>query len=329
MTNDLRRRSGALLVLQLFVGGTALATALGAAAQGYPDRPIRFVVTHAAGGALDASARQLADKLGPKIGQQIIVDNRPGAAGLLAAAMVAKAPPDGYTLAFVSSSFTILPLLHAQMPFAMSELTAVASVVSAPFVLVTLPKSPFKTLPEFLALAHGQPGRLTWGSGGNGSFGHLLGAWLSAEAKISVTHVPYKGESPALQGLLGNEVSVMPLNITSSLSLLKAGKLQALAVSGDRRSPLLPDVPTIREVSVPVSVAPWFGLLAPAGVPKAILDRLNKAVDETLQEPELRDRFIGLGFEVGGGPRAALQAAIERERAQWAQIVKERQIRFD
>lgn len=298
-------------------------------AQAYPDRPIKLIVTHAAGGALDASARQLAEKLAIKLGQPVVVENRPGAAGLTATGFVAKSPPDGYTLAFISSSFTILPLLYPSMPFQMSEIAPVANIVQAPFVLSASPNAPFKTFPEFLEQAKAQPGKLSWGSGGNGSFGHLLGAWLNAEANVNIMHVPYKGESPAMQGLLAGDVSVVPLNITSTLSLIKAGKLKPLAVSGNRRSPMLPDVPTVSEFSVPVSVAPWFAMVAPAGVPKPVLARLNLAVNQALQDPELRDRFTGAGFEIVGGSEATLQSMIDREGALWARIVKQRNIRFD
>ncbi len=323
-------RRAFLPALVLGLSWIASVLAPGAAqAQTFPDRPIRLIVTHAAGGALDATARQLAEKLSPKLGQQVIVENRVGAAGMVATAFVAKSPPDGYTLAFVSSSFTILPLLYPNMPFQMSELTGVANVVQAPFVLAVLPNAPFKTLPEFLAQAKAQPGKFTWGSGGNGSFGHLLGAWLNAEAGVNITHVPYKGEAPALQGLLAGDVSVVPLNITSSLSLIKSGKLMPLAVSGNRRSAMLPDVPTIAEQSVQVAVAPWFAMLAPAGVPKPVLARLNEAVNQALQERDLRERLQNIGFEIVGGSEATLQAMVERERVQWARIVKERSIRFD
>ncbi len=281
------------------------------------------------GGALDASARQLAEKLTLNLGQPVVVENRPGAAGLTATAFVAKSPADGYTLAFISSSFTILPLLHPNMPFQMSEIAPVANIVQAPFVVSAAPNAPFKTFPEFLAQAKAQPGRLSWGSGGNGSFGHLMGAWLNAEADANITHVPYKGEAPALQGLLAGDVSVVPLNITSTISLIKAGKLKPLAVSGSRRSALLPDVPTVSEQSVPVVVAPWFAMVAPAGVPKPVMARLNQAVNQALQERELRDRFQNAGFEIVGGSEATLQSMMDREGALWARIVKQRNIRFD
>jgi len=330
-----RRRLPALVPVLVSIVGFGLASVVSllapatAHAQAFPDKPIRLVVTHAAGGALDASARQLAEKLSPKLGQPVVVENRVGAAGMVATAYVAKSPPDGYTLAFVSSSFTILPLLYPNLPFQMSDVVPVANVVQAPFVLAAVPNAPFKTLAEFLAQAKAQPGKLSWGSGGNGSFGHLLGAWLNAEANVNITHVPYKGEAPALQGLLANDVSVVPLNITSTLSLIKSGKLRPLAVSGAKRSPMLPDVPTITESSVKVVVAPWFGILAPAGVPRPVLARLNEAVNQVLQEGDLRERWQNLGFEVVGGSEASLQAAIERERAQWARIVKDRSINFD
>lgn len=315
----------------IVMAGASLAATLatGARAEGFPERPIKLIVTHAAGGALDASARQLAEKLTPRLGQPVVVENHPGAAGLTATTLVAKSPADGYTLAFISSSFTILPLIYPDMPFKMAEIAPVANVVQAPFVVSALPNAPFKTFPEFLAQAKAQPGKLTWGSGGNGSFGHLLGAWLNAEADVNITHVPYRGEAPALQGLLAGDVSVVPVNITSALGLIKAGKLRPLAASGSRRSPLLPDVPTIEEQSVKVAVAPWFAMVAPAGVPKPVMARLNQAVNQALQDRELKERFQGAGFEIVGGSEATLQSMMDREGALWARIVKQRNIRFD
>lgn len=316
----------------IVIAGASLAATLAPGvvrAQTFPDKPIRLIVTHAPGGALDASARQLAEKLAPRLGQPVVVENRPGAAGLTASHFVAKSPADGYTLAYISSSFTILPLVHANMPFQMSEIAPVAGIVQAPFVIAALPNAPFKTFPEFLAQARSQPGRMTWGSGGNGSFGHLLGAWLNAEADVNINHIPYKGEAPAMQGLLSGDVSVVPLNITAALGLVKSGKLRPLAVSGARRAPLLPDVPTIGEQSVQVAVAPWFAMVAPAGVPKPVLTRLNQAVNQALEERDLRERFQTVGFEVVGGSEATLQSMMDREGALWARIVKQRNIRFE
>jgi len=331
-TFDVHKRAADPGRRALLLAGASLAATLPAGivrAQTFPDRPIKLIVTHAPGGALDASARQLAEKLALRLGQPVVVENRPGAAGLTATHFVSKAPADGYTLAYISSSFTILPLVHASMPFQMSEIAPLAGIVQAPFVIASLPNAPFKTFPEFLAQARSQPGRMTWGSGGNGSFGHLLGAWLNAEADVNITHVPYKGEGPAMQGLLSGDVSVAPLNITAALSLVKAGKLKPLAVSGTRRAPLLPDVPTIGEQSVQVAVAPWFAMVAPAGVPKPVMARLNQAVNQALQDRELRERFQTAGFEVVGGSEATLQTMMDREAALWARIVKQRNIRFE
>ena len=316
-------------------GGALLAallvsiTPLRATAQNYPDKPIRLIVTHAAGGALDASARQLAERLSAKFGQQMIVENRVGAAGMVATGFVAKAPADGYTLLYSPASFSVLPLMYPNMPFQLAEVTGVSNVVQAPFVLCVLPNAPFRNLADFVAQAKAQPGKLTWGSGGNGSFGHLMGAWFNAEAAVNLTHVPYKGEAPAVQAIFSGDVSVVPVNIATAAALIKAGKLRALAVSGARRSPLLPDVPTVSEQGIPVVVAPWFAMLAPAGMPKAIFAKLNEAVNQALQEKELRERFLAAGFEIGGGSEAVLNGMIEKERAQWTKIVKERSVAFD
>jgi len=322
--------AGARQIFRTVVLAASMAACVpGLAAAAYPDRPIRLVVTHPAGGALDASARQLAEKLPQRLGQPVVVESRVGAAGLVGTQVVAKSAADGYTLGFVSSSFTILPLLYPKMPFALADLTAVAKVVEAPFVIVAPPNLPQKTMREFLDAARRQPNTMTMATGGNGSFGHLLLAWLNAEANVAITHVPYKGEAPALTGLLANDANTLTLNITTALPLLKANRLRALAVTGEKRAAALPDVPAVNEHGVPTAVAPWFGVLAPTGTPAPIVARLNDVINQTLQDRDLRDRFLGQGFDIGNMTPGALQTAINREGAQWARIVKERNINFE
>jgi tripartite-type tricarboxylate transporter receptor subunit TctC len=305
------------------------ATAPGARAQAYPDKPVRLIVNSAAGGALDATARNLAEKLSVRMGKPFIVENRPGAGGVLGANSVAKSPADGYTLLFVSAGYSMLPALYTDLPFKHADLTPVAVAVAVPFVLVTSPNAPYKTLPEFIAYAKSQPGKLSFASGGNATAGHLLGTWFKAEAGIDLLHVPFRGEGPAVQSLLGEQVPIMPVTTTIGLPLIKAGKLRALAISSAKRSSLLPDVPTIAEQGVPVQSVTWFGMMAPAGVPKEIVARLNEAVNQALQEPDLRDKYVGAGMEVGGGSQADFQKLIERETAHWARLIKDAGIKTE
>lgn len=300
-----------------------------ALAQTYPDRTIRIVATSAAGGGLDASARLVAEKLTVILKQQVVVENVAGAGGILGAANVAKAAPDGYTLLFVAAGYTTLPSLHRNLPFSHADLAPVALAVSAPFVMVTAPSAPYKTLPEFIAYAKSHKGQVSYASGGNGTAGHLLGTWLRSAAQLDMVHIPFKGENPALQDLLGGQVSIMPLNITSALQLIRSGKLQPLAISGSQRSPLLPNVPTILEQSLPVQGVTWFGMLAPAATPKPVIARLNEAVNQVLQDRDVRDRMLAAGFDIGGGTPADFQNLIQREASQWGRIIKELDIKVE
>ncbi len=296
-------------------------------AQAFPDRPIRLIVNSAPGGALDVSARHLADRLTLKLGKPVICENKPGAGGVLGAASVAKSPADGYTLLMVSAGYSMLPALQPSLPFTHADFAPVAVAVSVPFVFVTSPTAPYKTLREFITYAKARPGQMSFASGGNATAGHLLGTWFKAEAGLDLQHIPFKGEGPAVQSMLGDQIQLMPATISISLPLVKAGKLRALAISSATRSMLLPDVPTIVEQGVAVQSVTWFGVLAPAGVPKDVLARLNEAINQVLQEPDLREKYNAIGMEVGGGSQAEFQSLITREAAQWARLIKENGIK--
>jgi len=323
-----RARRGVACLLAAALG-LLLCAPPAAFAQAYPERPIRLIATSAAGGGLDASARQLAEKLTIILKQQVLVENVAGAGGILGAANVAKATPDGYTLLFVAAGYSTLPTLHRNLPFRHADLAPVALAVSAPFVFVTAPSAPYKTLGEFIAYTKRHPGQVSYASGGNATAGHLLGTWLKSAARLDMVHIPFKGENPALQDLMGGQVSMMPLNITSALQLIRSGKLQPLAISGAQRSPLLPEVPTITEQSIPVQGITWFGMLAPAATPRPIINRLNEAVNQAPQDRELRERLLAAGFEIGGGTPADFQNLIEREALQWGRVIKELDIRVE
>lgn len=299
------------------------------AQSGYPDKPVRFVVATAAGGAMDVTARSLADKLAVKLGQPFVVENRPGAGSSLAGQFVAKSPADGYTLLFVSSGYSTLPALYPHLGFSMDELTPIAVAVSVPYVFVVPNDAPYKTMQEFIDYARKRPGQLNFASGGNATGGHLLGVWFNSEAKIQAQHIPFKGESPALQAMLGNQLSIMPVTVTLGSPLVKTGRLRALAVSSAKRSPLLPDVPTLAEIGVPVHSVVWFGMLAPAATPKPVLARLNQAVNESLAEPDLRDKLMASGMTVEGGSAADFKSLIDQESARWGRLIKEAGIKAE
>jgi tripartite-type tricarboxylate transporter receptor subunit TctC len=317
------------LLLAAMAAALTWSSTPGARADAYPDRPIRLIVNSAVGGGLDVTARLLAEKLAEKLGKAVIVDNRPGAGGVMGAAQVAKSPPDGYTLIMVSAGYSTLPALHPNLPFSHADLAPVAVAVDVPFIIVTSPSRPYKTLGDFIADAKARPGLLNFASGGNATAGHLLGSWLKLEAGIDLLHIPFKGEGPALQAVMGDQVAMMPVTITTGMPLLKSGRLRPLAISGQKRSPLLPDVPTLAEAGVPISSVTWFGMLAPAGVPKDIVTRLNRAVNQSLQDPALRSSYIASGVEVVGGSQEDFRRLIEKESQTWARVLKDSGIKAE
>lgn len=295
----------------------------------YPDKPVRLVVATAAGGAMDATARNLADKLALKLGQSVIVENKPGAGSAIAGQYVARSAPDGYTLLFVSSGYSTLPALYPKLPFALSELAPVTVAVSVPYVFVVPPAAPYQTMKAFIEYAKSRPKQLNMASGGNATGGHLLGVWFKSETGLDLEHIPYKGEAPALQAMLGGQLSIMPVTVSLGAPLVKTGKLRALAVSGAKRSAQLPNVPPLTEEGVPVQSVVWFGMLAPAATPKAVLAKLNDAVNEALDEPDLRQKYESSGMTVEGGSSADFQALIDRESRHWARLIKEAGIKVE
>ncbi len=295
----------------------------------WPDKPVHLVVATAAGGAMDVTARHLADKLALRLGQPVVVENRPGAGSALAGQYVARSPADGYTLLFVSSGYSTLPALYPQLPFALSELAPVAVAASVPYVFVVPANTPYRTMKDFIDDAKAHPKQLNIASGGNATGGHLLGVWFKSETRLELEHIPYRGEAPALQAMLGGQVTIMPVTVSLGAPQVRSGKLRALAVSGAQRSPLLPDVPTLAEAGVPVQSVVWFGMLAAVATPKPVLAKLNDAVNKALAEPDLRERFQSAGMTVEGGSAAEFQALIDRESTHWARLIKEAGIKAD
>ncbi len=294
-------------------------------AQTYPNHAIRLVVPFPAGGTTDILARDVAKRLTDTLGQAVVVDNRPGAGGNIGADMVAKAAPDGYTLLMGTvGTHAINPSLYAKMPYDhIKDFVPVVLVAGVPNVLVVNPSVPVNSVADLIKLAKTKPGAINFASSGSGTSIHLSGELFKAMAGVDMTHVPYKGSSPALADLMGGQVQIMFDNLPSSLALIKSGKLRAVAVTSLKRAPALPDVPTIAESGLPgFEASSWFGLLAPAGTPAPIVVRLNAEVNKYLQSPEGKDQLLAQGAEVAGGSPEQFVAHIRAETDKWAKVVK-------
>jgi tripartite-type tricarboxylate transporter receptor subunit TctC len=306
------------IVLALALGASA-ATAL-AQSPDYPARAIRVVVPLAAGGNLDIVARTVSEQISRSLGQTVLVENRPGASSLVGTQSVAKSAPDGYTLLAIANTFATVPLVVASPGYdPLKDFAAITLTCLVPQVLIVNPALPPQTLKELIALARSQPGRISYGTSGNGSTGHMATELLSRQAGVLMLHIPYKGNSQALVDLIGGQVNLMFDQVSTSAPQIKAGKVRALAVTSLKRSPLLPDVPTADEAGLPGFEDITFnGLVAPAGTPREILARVNRAVAEAVRAPDLHARFLERGIELvaSASPEAFggyLRAEVEKK----------------
>lgn len=293
-------------------------------AQNYPTKPIRMVVPSVAGGILDTVARTVAGKLSERLGQQVIIDNRPGAGSTIGSDIVAKSAPDGYTIAMVATSHAINPGVYSKLPYdTLKDFAPITHGVNLTNALVVHPSLPVNNVKELIALAKSQPGKLTFGSAGNGQSNHLSGELLKIMAGIDMTHVPYKGSAPALTDVLAGNISMMFVDILSALPHVKAGKLRLLAVTGFKRSAAVPEYPTVDESGVQgFNGNSWLGLVGRAGTPKEIIAKLSAETTKILQSPEVRERFLAQGVETVGGTPEQYQAFIEAEIPRWARAAK-------
>ncbi len=315
-----------------FAIALALLLPLGAAAQNYPHKPIRLVVPFTPAGAVDIASRAIAIELLKQLGQPVSVENKPGAGGNLGAAEVARAAPDGYTLLMTTSGIqAINPALYAKMPFDPNkDLVPVAALVSLNNVLVLHPSVPANSVNEVIALAKKDPGKWTYASSGNGTSIHMSGAMFTQLTGTDLLHIPYKGSGPAVTDLLAGQVNMMFDNIPSSLPHIRAGKLRALATTGAKRDPALPDLPTIAEAGVPgYESGVWFGIAAPAGTPKEIIGKLNAAAVQGARSPEFGKRMKDLGYNLIPGSAEEMAAMLKAELARWAPIVKSTGAKID
>jgi tripartite-type tricarboxylate transporter receptor subunit TctC len=309
----------ALLIFALvFSSGTLLA-------QSYPAKPIRFVAPFPPGGPADILARIIGQHLADRLGQQVIVDNRAGAGGNIGADIVAKAPPDGYTLLLGAvGSNAINASLYGSMPYDnIKDFEPVSLVAMVTILLVTHPSVPASSVSELVALARAKPGELTFGSPGNGTPQHLAGELFSTMANVKMTHVPYKGAVPALQDLLGGRISMVFSSMPPALPHVAAGKIRALAVTSSKRSPVTPDVPTIAETGLAgYEVLNWYGVLGPAGMPKDIVGKLNGEIHGILTLPDVKKQLASQGAEVLTSTPQEFGAFISSETKKWAKVVK-------
>ena len=301
-------------------------------AAAYPSKPIRIIVPFAAGGATDILARAIGQKMTEGLGQLVIVDNRPGAGGNIGSDVVAKAQPDGYTLLMGGvGPNAINATLYPKLPYdAANDFAPVAHVANVTNLLVVHPSVPAKSVKELIAIAKARPGKLTHASSSPGSAGHLAGEMMKIMAGIDMVTVNYKGSAPALVDLISGQVDLMFDNMPPSLPHIKSGKLKALAVSGGERTSVFPDLPTIAESGLPgFDAGSWFGILAPAGTPPAIVNRLNAVIMKSLTSPELRERLSSQGAAPVGGTPEQFGRHIRAEIAKWAKVIKAANVKLD
>ncbi len=301
------------------------------AQQAYPSKPIRLIVPFAPGGSNDIVARIIGHKLGESMGQQVITDNRGGASGIVGTDLAAKAAPDGYTMLMMSLTLAVNPSLFKKLPYdTEKDLLPVSLVASAPLILVVHPSMPVKTLKDFIAHAKANPGKLNFGSGGTGTTPHLAGEMLKSMAGLQMTHVPYKGGGPALADLMGGQLQLMLENIPSTLPFVKSGKLRVLALSGLKRSSLVPDVPTLDESGLKgYEIVGWNGLFLPAGTPNAIVTRLHTETVKALAAADIKERLTGMGAEGVGSTPAQFAAFMKSEIKKWAQVARDAGLRAE
>ena len=311
----------------LFAGAALAASA--AYAQ-YPDRVVTIVVPYSPGGAADALARVVAAKLSTKLGQSVIVDNKPGASGTIGESFVAKAPADGYTMLYDATPYSINPHLFPKMPYAANALQPLSLVALTPNVLIVRTDSPFKSVQDLVAKAKAQPGKINFASGGSGTVQRLAAEMFRQQLGLDMVHVPYKSGGPAITDVMGGQVEFMFGTIAATSQLVSSGKLRALAISSPKRSERLPNVPTVAETVVPGFEAyEWNGLFLPAGTPEPIVARLQKALTEVLKDKEIQQRFADVGAQPVGSTPAEFAAYLKKEDAKWGEVVRKGQIKLD
>ena len=316
---------GALALLVAALAGSALSVG---AQDAWPAKPIRIITPYSAGGLGDQLPRVLATGLSRRLGQQVLVEPRPGASQIIGAQAVANAPPDGYTLFFASTtSMSINPTAQKKLPYdPVRDFAPVAICCTAPLYLLVNPKLPFRSAKDLITFARANPGKLSFASGGNGSTNHLAGEMLMLQAGLDMVHVPYKGAGPAITDLMGGQVDLMFEG--NGLEYARAGRLRALAIGSLERSKAAPEIPTMREFELPnFEVGVWFGLAAPAATPRAIVERLSRETMALLAEPEVRAQLVNV--EVTPADSAQMAARIQSDTLKWRRVIQDGKIKFD
>jgi tripartite-type tricarboxylate transporter receptor subunit TctC len=323
MPERLVRHSGMaviVVVAALCCAGPGVAPAAAA----YPDRPVHFIVPFSPGGATDGVARLVADGIAKNLGQQVVVENKPGAGAVVGISAAAKAAPDGYTMLLGNIALASAPALHKHLSFdPLKDFVGAVILARAPYVLVVTPQFPAHSVKELIALANAHPGRYNFASAGVGSSIHLAGELFKHDAKIDIVHIPYKGAGPAATALLGGRVPMMFGSLLQMTPLIKAGKVRALAITSAQRSSFLPDVPTLQEAGVAgYEVMGWYGIFLPKGTPAAIVARLNSAADQVLQSPQMKTKLQHYKLEAVGGTPADADKLLQDETAKWAEVIR-------
>ena len=322
--NAQRWMSSLLLATVFFAAGEV-------SAQAYPTKPIRLVAPSTPGDAPDVIARLVAERLSGVLGQQVVVENRPGAGGVVGSEIVAKAAPDGYTLIMGNAgSHGINAAVYSKLPYdILKDFAPVSQIAIAPNIFVVNPALPVHTMPEFIAYAKARPGQLSYASGGNGSSSHMSMELLKSMAGIDIVHVPYKGSTPALTDVISGQDAVMSVNMPPAVPHVKAGTLRALAVTTRTRAPSMPDLPTVAETLPGYETVAWFGVLAPAGTPKDVINRLSVEIAKIARSPDMRERLAGMGAEPVGGTPEEFGAVMARDIAKWTALSKSVGIKID
>jgi tripartite-type tricarboxylate transporter receptor subunit TctC len=319
------------LAVFFFTLALPLASPASAQSSDFPSHPVRMIVPYPPGGPNDAIARVISQRLSQMWKQAVVVENRPGASGIIGGEIVARAAPDGYTLMLDSITHAILPGLNHHLPFdAIADFTPVSMVGVAPMLVVVNPSVPATSMKELIAVAKSQPGKMSYASTGNGTSIHLVSEMFKRDAGLDIAHIPYNGSGPAMTSLLSGHVQMMIEAMPSALPQVQAGRIRALAVTSPKRSPFLPDLPTVSEAAIPgFDGGIWWGVFGPAKISPALLKTLNAAVNESLQAPEVKARFAALGVASTGSTPADFSTLIKNDSVRYARVIQEARITMD
>ncbi|MDP2238791.1 MAG: tripartite tricarboxylate transporter substrate binding protein [Burkholderiales bacterium] len=312
----------------IWFAATALCTASGMAqAQNYPEKPVRIIVPFAPGGGSDFIARAISPPLTKALGQQFIIDNRPGAGSTLGSEIALKSPGDGYTLLLISGSFTTAPSLYKNLKYdTLNDMAPVIQTENGPYIITVHPSLPVKTVKQLVALAKSKPTEINFASTGNGGITHLASELFAMRTGIKITHIPYKGTGPGVIDTLAGHTQMMVAAAAAAMGHVKSGRLRGLAVSSPKRLSALPDMPTVMESGYKYEVNNWHGVIAPKGVPRAIIDKLNSEINKAIKDPDFAKRISSEGLEPAGGTPEAFAVLLKREVAEWAEVVRQAKV---